>query len=221
MRFDILTIFPKLFDSFMRETLIAKAIAKRRMSVHAHDIRRAAVDKHHTVDDRPYGGGPGMILKVEPIVKTLKRLPRKKNRHIVLLTPQGRQFTQYVAKRYASYDQLILISGRYEGFDHRIMKYIDEELSIGPYVLSGGEIPAMVVIETVSRLIPGVIGHPEATVDETFSHSPDYIEYPQYTRPGVFRGQRVPKVLLGGNHKEIRAWRAIHSGQRKGGSRHA
>ena len=162
MRFDILTIFPGMFESFMRETLIAKAIKKKRMAIYVHNIRRATNDKHHTVDDRPYGGGPGMILKVDPILKTLRMLPKKKKRRIILLSPQGTQFSQKVARRLAGYEQIILISGRYEGFDHRVTKYVDEELSIGPYVMSGGEIPAMVVVETVSRLIPGVIGHPDA-----------------------------------------------------------
>ncbi|HCJ52909.1 MAG TPA: tRNA (guanosine(37)-N1)-methyltransferase TrmD [Candidatus Kerfeldbacteria bacterium] len=221
MRFDILTIFPGMFESFMRETLIAKAIKKKRMAIYVHNIRRATNDKHHTVDDRPYGGGPGMILKVDPILKTLRMLPKKKKRRIILLSPQGTQFSQKVARRLAGYEQIILISGRYEGFDHRVTKYVDEELSIGPYVMSGGEIPAMVVVETVSRLIPGVIGHPEATRDETYSGSPDYVEYPQYTRPPVYRRQSVPKVLLSGNHKEIRAWRQFHSRRRKSGSRAA
>jgi len=215
MRFDILTIFPFLFDSFCRETLIAKAMSAGRISVNLHDIRSHARDKHHTVDDRPYGGGPGMILKVEPIVRTLARVPKKRNRRIVLLTPQGPQFTQRVAQRYTRYDQLVLISGRYEGFDHRVTRYADEELSIGPYVLSGGEVPAMVVIESVSRLIPGVIKNPDATTDETYTGSLDYVEYPQYTRPESFRGMRVPPVLLSGHHDRIRAWRAKRAKKRE------
>lgn len=214
MRFDILTIFPSLFDSFCSETLIEKAIAKKRIAIHIHDIRRATVDKHRTVDARPYGGGPGMILKVEPIVRTLASLPKKRNRRIVLLSPQGRQFTQTIAKRYARFDQLILISGRYEGFDDRVTRYVDEQLSIGPYVLSGGEVPAMVVIETVSRLIPGVIKNSAATTEETYSGSLDYVEYPQYTRPESFRGQKVPRVLLSGHHRNIQRWRAKRSKKR-------
>lgn len=216
MRFDILTIFPRLLDSFLDETLIAKARKRKLLDVRVHDVRVQATDKHRTVDDRPYGGGPGMILKVDPIVRTLSRIPKKRKRRVVLLSPQGAFFTQEVARRYAKLDQLILISGRYEGFDDRIKGYIDEELSVGPYVLSGGEVPAMVVTETVSRLVPGVLGHPQATVDETFSGSLDYVEYPQYTRPPVYKGKRVPRVLLGGNHKEIRAWRSRYARVRKG-----
>lgn len=215
MRFDILTIFPRLLDSFRQETLIAKAQKKKLLSVHVHDIRHEAKDRHRTVDDRPYGGGPGMILKVDPIVRTLSKIPKKRKRKVVLLSPQGKFFSQKVAQQYAKLDQLILISGRYEGFDDRIKGYIDEELSVGPYVLSGGEVPAMAVIETVSRLIPRVLGHPQATVDETFSGSLTYVEYPQYTRPPVYKGKRVPRVLLGGNHQEIRAWRSRYARVRK------
>ncbi len=215
MRFDILTIFPNLFDSFLHETLIAKALKKKLISIHIHDIRSQTTDKHHTVDDRPYGGGPGMILKVEPIVRMLRRIPKKKRRRIVLLSPQGKFFTQRIAARYAKLDQLVLIAGRYEGFDERVSRYVDEELSIGQYVLSGGEVPAMAVTETVSRLIPKVIGNAEATQDESFSGSLTYIEYPQFTRPPVFNGKRVPPVLLAGNHEKIAAWRKAHARRRK------
>lgn len=207
MRFDILTIFPNLLSAFLQETLIAKAIKRKHISIHVTDFRKYAVDKHRTVDDRPYGGGPGMILRVEPIVKALEHLPKKKSRRIVMLNPQGKQFTQRIAARYTSYDQLVLLAGRYEGFDKRISAYVDEEISVGPYVLSGGEVPAMAIIEAVSRLIPGVLGHPDSAKDETFSQKLTYVEYPQYTRPPVFRGKRVPPVLLSGDHENIEKWR--------------
>lgn len=215
MRFDILTIFPNLFTSFLQETLIAKAQKKKKIRIYIHDIRKFSNDKHNTVDDRPYGGGPGMILKVEPIMKTLKSIPKKKKRRIILLSPQGPFFTQKVAQSYLKLDQIILIAGRYEGFDERVKKYIDEELSIGEYVLSGGEVPAMVVMEAVSRLIPGVVGDKGSIEDETFSFSPDYVEYPQYTRPPSFNGKKVPLVLMSGNHREIAQWRKAQSRRRR------
>ncbi|MFC1687209.1 tRNA (guanosine(37)-N1)-methyltransferase TrmD [Patescibacteria group bacterium] len=215
MRYDILTIFPNLFTSFLQETLIAKAQKKKKIRINIHDIRKFSNDKHKTVDDRPYGGGPGMILKAEPIVKTLKSIPKKKKSKIILLSPQGPFFTQKVAQHYSKLDQLILIAGRYEGFDERVNSYIDEELSIGEYVLSGGEVPAMVVMEAVSRLIPGVVGDKGSIEDETFSFSPDYVEYPQYTRPPSFSGKKVPPVLLSGDHKKISQWRKTKSRRRR------
>jgi len=149
-----------------------------------------------------------MVLKVDPIYRCLKSIKRKKNSRVILLTPQGKTFTQPIAKRFTKYDQLILICGHYEGFDERIRALADEQLSIGQYVLTGGEIPAMAVVDAVSRLLPGVLGDETSSHDETFSQSLKYIEYPHYTRPEVFRGKRVPKVLLSGNHKDIAEWRA-------------
>lgn len=207
MQFDIVTIFPEMFDSYFSESIIKRALTKKILKISFHNFRNATADKHHHVDDKPYGGGPGMILMVEPIAKTLKKIKRKKKSRVVMLTPAGKRFTQREAERLAKYDQLILLCGRYEGFDARVDKLVDEKISIGDYVLAGGELPAMVVIETVARHVPGVVGHADALKDETFSHDLDYVEYPQYTRPEVFNKLRVPKALLSGNHAEIKKWR--------------
>ncbi len=210
MQFDIITIFPTLFDSFKDESLIKKAEDKKILSIRAYDVRRWAEDTHKTVDDKPYGGGPGMILKIEPLVKTLHSIKRKKRCRVMLLTPGGIQFNQKKAINFSkNYDQLIFLCGRYEGFDARIKNYIDEELSIGPYVLNGGEVAAMVIIEAVARLIPGMIGNKASLIEETFQIK-DIIEYAQYTRPEVFNHQKVPKVLLSGDHKKITEWRKKH-----------
>ncbi|MDD5110306.1 MAG: tRNA (guanosine(37)-N1)-methyltransferase TrmD [Patescibacteria group bacterium] len=217
MRFDIITIFPNLFSSYLEETIIARALRKKILRVNLVDLRKFAKagDSHRSVDNRPYGGGPGMILMVEPIYKALRALKirnRRKTR-VVMLAPEGKQFTQREAERLSTYDRLVLLCGRYEGFDARVEKLIDEKISIGPYVLAGGELPAVVVLEAVARHIPGVVGHPEALKEETFSKDLDYVEYPQYTRPEKFCPQkgkcwRVPKILLSGNHAAIRKWRA-------------
>lgn len=213
-QFDIITIFPKIFDSYFNESILKRAQEKKLISIKAHDLRSYSVDKHNTVDDRPYGGGPGMILMVEPISKALKEVKRKKKSRVIMLTPAGKKFDQREAERLAKYDQLILLCGRYEGFDARIDKLVDEKISIGDYVLAGGELPAMVVVEAVARQIPGVVGHEHALDEETFSEDLDYIEYPQYTRPEYFEGQKVPKVLLSGNHVEIKKWRKKMAGNR-------
>jgi len=227
MRFDIITIFPDIFDSYLNESILKRARKGSIIRVKMHTPRNFTSDKHRTVDDRPYGGGPGMILMFEPIAKTIKQVKLhtpsvasatatplkrgKKKVKVVLLTPAGEQFTQRDAERYAKLDQLILVSGRYEGFDARIDKLVDEKISVGPYVLAGGELPALVVVEATARLIPGVLGHEHSAADETFSYGLDYIEYPQYTRPEVVdcngKKIKVPKVLLSGNHEEIRNWR--------------
>ncbi len=206
MRFDILTLFPGMFPSYLGESILKRAMARKKIRVVLHDIRQQTTDRHHTADDRPYGGGPGMVLKVEPIVKTLAKLPRLKRRKIFLFSAGGRQFSQPLGRSLAKLDQLILICGRYEGVDARLKKYIDGELSIGPYVLTGGELAAMTVIDVVSRNVPGVLGKGESLIEETYA-TPGWKEYPHYTRPETFRGSRVPKVLLSGDHKRIRAWR--------------
>jgi len=207
MKFEILTIFPKIFDSYFKETIIKRAQNKGLIKIDIHNIREYATDKHKTVDDKPYGGGPGMVLKVEPIDKQLKKISKKNKSKMILLTPAGKQFNQKMAKRYSKLDQLILISGRYEGIDARIEKLVDEKISVGPYVLSGGELPAMIIVESVTRLIPKVLGHTESAKDDTFSKHSEYIEYPQYTRPAKYNNLNVPKVLLSGNHAKIREWR--------------
>lgn len=207
MRFDILTIFPKIFDSYFKETILKRAQKKGLIQIQVHNIREETTDKHRTVDDKPYGGGPGMIFKIEPIYKTLKKVERQKKSKVVLLSPTGKQFNQARAKSYSKLNQLILISGRYEGIDARVDELVTEKISIGPYVLSGGELPAMIIIEAVTRLIPGVLGHKDSAKEDTFTKNKDYLEYPQYTRPANFKGQKVPKVLLSGNHQLIAEWR--------------
>lgn len=230
-QFDIITIFPKIFDSYFSESIIKRAQQKKLIKINTHDLRKFSTAKskiHRSVDDKPYGGGPGMILMIEPLVKALRSIiknPKSKirnsKRRVILLTPAGKKFTQREAERLTKYDQLILLCGRYEGFDARIEKYIDEEISIGDYVLAGGELPAMIVVETVARNIPEVLGHAEALKDETFSppyakasggrHGLDYVEAPQYSRPEKFDGQKVPEILLSGDHKKIRQWRESKS----------
>jgi len=207
MRFDILTIFPKIFDSYFSETIIKRALKKKLIQINMHNIRDFTTDKHHTVDDRPYGGGPGMIFKLEPIFQALKKINRRKKSKIVVLTPTGKQFNQQMANRFAKLDQLILIAGRYEGIDARVDKLVSDKVSIGPYVLSGGELPAMVIIEAVTRLIPGVLGHKDSAKSDSFTLNKEYLEYPQYTRPAKFKKWSAPSVLLTGNHKLIEAWR--------------
>lgn len=237
MQFNIITIFPKIFDSYFRESILDRAQKKGLIKIKIHNLRDYTTDKHKTVDDRPYGGGPGMILKVEPIYRALRALKTKNQKpksktanqkvktKIIMLTPAGKTFDQEMAQRLAKYDQLILLCGRYEGFDARCEKFIDEKISIGDYVLSGGELPAMVVVEAVARQIKGVVGHKHALDEETFSKDKDYIEYPQYTRPYKLKVNfcselkskgsqkskaielRVPKILLSGNHKRIAEWR--------------
>ena len=217
IRFDIITIFPKIFTSYFSESILKRAQQKKLIKINIHNFRDTTTNRHQTVDDRPYGGGPGMILMVEPIYKTLQKIKKtqKHKNRIIMLTPAGKIFDQKMAKRLSRYDQLILLCGRYEGFDARLEKFVDEKVSIGNYVLAGGELPAMIVVEAVARNIPGVVGHEHALDEETFSPNLDYIEYPQYTRPETFKGMRVPKVLLSGNHTEIAAWRRKMSKKRK------
>jgi tRNA (guanine37-N1)-methyltransferase len=211
MKIDILTLFPKMFAGPFAESIIKRAQDKNLVEIKIHDLRDWTKDTRKTVDGRPYGGGVGMILSVEPVYLALKDL-KKKDSKVVLLTPQGKTFKQGLAKEYSDLKHLILICGHYEGFDERIREYlIDEELSIGDYVLTGGELPAMIVVDTIVRLIPGVLEKEEATVFESFS---PYLEYPQYTRPEEFKGWKVPEVLKSGNHKEIEKWRKEKSLQK-------
>jgi tRNA (guanine37-N1)-methyltransferase len=214
MKFDIITIFPDILGSYINESIISRAIKKKLVKIKTHDLRSVAKDKHKTVDDKPYSGGPGMVMMVEPIFKTLKKIKRSKKSKVILLDPAGKQFDQKMAEKFSKLDQLIFICGRYEGIDKRVDKFVDEKVSVGPYVLSGGELPAMVITEAVSRLIPGVLGKQESLSEETRA-SEGYYEYPQYTRPAVFEykelGKKkklsVPKVLLSGNHNEIKKWK--------------
>jgi tRNA (guanine37-N1)-methyltransferase len=212
--FHVITIFPKIFDSFLKESFIKKAQEKKLIKIKIYNLRDFAKDKRKTVDDRPYGGGLGMVLKIEPIYRAVKKIKSKiKNQKtkIILFTPRGKQFNQKMAYSFSKLKHLILICGRYEGVDERVAKYIaDLELSIGPYDLMGGELPAMVLIEVVTRLIPGVIGKPEFLKERVLKGG--FVEYPQYTRPEIFSPKkgiywRVPKVLLSGNHQKIKEWR--------------
>lgn len=207
MRFDVVTIFPNMFVSPFADGVIKRAVDKGIVEIRCHDIRSHAADRHRTVDDTPYGGGPGMVLRPEPLARAIEAVPVIDGRRsVVLLTPRGEKLTQQAVRELSTYDQLVLICGRYEGIDERIVElFVEREVSIGDYVLSGGELPAMVVIESVARLIPGVLGNEESLREE--SHEGGVLEYPQYTRPAEFRGLKVPDVLLSGNHEEIRKWR--------------
>ncbi len=218
LSFDIITIFPEIFSSYLKESLILRAQKKKLIKINVHNLRKWTSDRHKTVDDRPYGGGLGMVLEVEPIFKAVKeikstlRQAQGKKAKIILFTPRGKQFNQKIAYKLSKLNQIILICGRYEGVDERVAKYIaDMELSIGPYDLMGGELPAMIVMETVARLIPGVLGKKEL-LKERITKEKGFIEYPQYTRPEVFQPKkeikwRVPKILLSGHHKKIKEWR--------------
>ncbi|MBC7237674.1 MAG: tRNA (guanosine(37)-N1)-methyltransferase TrmD [Chloroflexi bacterium] len=217
MRFDILTLFPALFDSVFSDSIVKRAIDAGRVEIHIHNIRDYAPGKHRVTDDTPYGGGGGMVMKVEPIVLALEailgaeRVARQKESGIVevpivLLTPAGRLFNQSIAHEYEAKGRLVLICGRYEGVDERVAELAaTDELSIGDYVLSGGEIPAMVVVEAVTRLVPGVLGDMRALVED--SHARGLLEYPHYTRPFIFRGRQVPEVLVSGDHARVERWR--------------
>lgn len=211
MRLDILTIFPNLFTSFLEESIIGRALRNGVVDIRLTNIRSFALGPHHTTDDRPYGGGDGMVMKPGPIFRALKSIERVGERSmVILLTPQGERFDQTVAWELSRMDQLILICGRYEGVDERIRTgFVDREISIGDYVLTGGELAAMVVADALIRLLPGVLGGEKSALEDTFQDG--LLEYPHYTRPRVFEKKEVPGVLLSGNHEEIRVWRRTES----------
>ncbi|MCX7965230.1 MAG: tRNA (guanosine(37)-N1)-methyltransferase TrmD [Syntrophorhabdaceae bacterium] len=210
MIFTVLTLFPAIFESPLNESILKKARENNLISFNIVNIRDFANDVHKTCDDTPYGGGPGMIMKVEPIYNAMMHIEKTFGKpYYILLTPQGRLFNQRDAKRLSRKNHLCLICGRYEGIDERITNFVDEEISIGDYILSGGEIPALVLIDSISRYIPGVLGNKDSILHE--SHEDNLLEYPQYTRPEVFMDMAVPKVLLSGNHEEIRKWRRKES----------
>jgi len=235
MQFDIITIFPKIFESYFSESIIKRAQEKKIVKINIHNLRDYTTDRHKTVDDTPYGGGAGMVLKVEPIYFAMQKVKSQKSKvkntnkkqKIILLSAKGKKFNQKMARKFSKLDQIVLICGRYEGVDERVAKYIaDEEISIGDYVLTGGELPAMIIVDVVARLVPGVIAE-DSLKEESFSIKRERLksdfkifpqgtkfkisrEYPQYTRPAVFKGWRVPKVLLSGNHKKIEEWRNKH-----------
>ncbi len=210
MIFTILTLFPGIFDSPLNESLIKKAREKGLLEFNIVNIRAFAADIHHTADDAPFGGGAGMVMKVEPVHYAMEQVRKERGRtHFVLLTPHGRRFDQELATRFSRIPHLALLCGRYEGVDERIHALVDDEVSIGDYVLSGGETAALVVVDAVSRLVPGVLGNEASPADESFGEG--LLEYPQYTRPREFMGMQVPDALLSGNHEEIRRWRRKES----------
>lgn len=230
MKFHIITIFPEIFNSYFNESILKRAQKNNIININIHDLRQWTTDKHRTVDDAPYGGGAGMVMKVEPIYKAIEALksqitknksqtnsiPQRyagQNSKIILLSAKGKTWNQQMAKKYSKLDEVIMICGRYEGIDERVKKLVDEEISIGDYVLTGGEIPAMVIADSITRLLPCALGNAESAIAESHS-KPGVLEYPQYTRPEVFeingKKSRTPKVLLSGNHKKIEKWRAKH-----------
>jgi tRNA (guanine37-N1)-methyltransferase len=210
MHFHVITIFPEFFTSPLSVSLLHKAQEKGVVSCTVYNLRDYAVGKHRSTDDTPYGGGPGMVMKPEPVVKALEEVCRSLFQPWrILLSPQGVPLTQAKVVELAARETLVLVCGRYEGIDERLHMFVDEEISIGDYILSGGETAALVVIDAVARLVPGVVGHQESTVQESFSDG--LLEYPQYTRPEEFQGLRVPEVLLSGNHAEIARWRRRQS----------
>jgi len=215
IKFDVITIFPEILKSYMGESLIARAQKKKFIKINVHDLRIWGNGPHKQVDDRPFGGGLGMVMQVEPIYKAIKKIKKSQKSKIILFTPRGEKFNQKLAGKLAKLDQIIFICGRYEGVDQRVAeKLADMEISIGDYDLMGGELPAMVCIETISRLVPGVLGKPQL-LKERITKSGGFIEYAQYTRPEIFKTKegkkwRVPKILLTGDHKKIEEWKKSH-----------
>ncbi|HTL58100.1 MAG TPA: tRNA (guanosine(37)-N1)-methyltransferase TrmD [Candidatus Limnocylindrales bacterium] len=212
MKIDVLTLFPAMFAGPLDESIVKRARQAGLLDLRIHNLREYAHDRHKTVDDRPFGGGPGMLLKPEPIFEAVESLAREQTR-VILLSPAGRVFNQAIARELALIDELLLVSGHYEGFDERIREQLaDDELSMGDFVLTNGALPAMVIIDAVTRLLPGALGDEESAHEESFSHG--LLEYPQYTRPAEFRGMKVPEVLLSGHHAEIAKWRTEQSRRR-------
>lgn len=210
MKIDVLTIFPDYFKTPFEQSLIAKAIEKSLLKIDIWDIREFSEDKHKTVDDIPYGGGCGMVMKIQPIYDCLNMVEKRNGQgYKIVLTPKGRKFTQEVAKELSNKEHLIFICGRYEGIDERINNFVDDEISIGDYVLMGGEVAAIVIVEAVTRLVDGVVGKTRSVEVETFSNG--LLEYPQYTRPYDFLGYKVPDVLISGDHKKIEEWRRLQA----------
>jgi len=214
MRFDILTLFPEMFPGYLSQSLLNKAIQKGIVDVQVHDLRDWTEGPHRKVDDRPYGGGPGMIIMVEPVVKAVEAIQRMDETlaKVVMTTPQGQRLNQRLVENLATTERFILLCGRYEGFDQRVVEVLKPlEISIGDYVLNGGEVASMVMVDTLVRMVPGVLGHAESSIQDSFSRGNRMLEYPQYTRPRDFRGLEVPEILLSGNHPEIEKWRQAQS----------
>jgi len=217
MRFDVLTLFPEIFQGYLGQSLLNRAIQAGLVDVRLHNIRNWSKGKHNTVDDRPFGGGPGMVMKVEPVVECVEAVRAMAGDcgRLVMLTPQGRKLDQPAVERLATHGRILLLCGRYEGFDERIRIILEpEEISIGDYVLNGGEVAAMVIIDAVIRLVPGVLGDEDSSASDSFSGRRRWLEFAQYTRPREYRGIAAPEVLLNGNHEEIARWREENSRQR-------
>ncbi|MDP3448163.1 MAG: tRNA (guanosine(37)-N1)-methyltransferase TrmD [Eubacteriales bacterium] len=205
MRIDILTLFPEMFDGVLSASMLGRAQASRLIDIRLHNIRDYTDNKHRKADDYPFGGGAGLVMMAQPIYDCMDAVLEGGSARRILMTPRGRTLNQKIARELSEEDRLVLLCGHYEGVDERVMEIIDDEISVGDYVLTGGELPAMVLIDCVSRLIPGVLGSEDSAADESFSD--DLLEYPQYTRPASFRGMDVPEILLGGHHAKIQAWR--------------
>jgi tRNA (guanine37-N1)-methyltransferase len=205
LQIDILTLFPEMFDCVLSASMLGRAQANGLIDIRVHNIRDYTDNKHRKADDYPFGGGAGLVMMAQPIYDCMDAVLEGKTAHRILMTPRGRTLSQKIARELSEQDHLVLLCGHYEGVDERVMNIIDDEISVGDYVLTGGELPAMVLVDCVSRLIPGVLGSEESAADESFSD--DLLEYPQYTRPASFRGMDVPEVLLNGHHAKIQAWR--------------
>jgi tRNA (guanine37-N1)-methyltransferase len=214
MRFDVLTLFPEMFPGYLSQSLLNKAIERRLVDIQIHNIRDWATDKHHKIDDRPFGGGPGMILMVEPVVnsvRTVQQMTQPAGK-VVMMTPSGRRLNQKIVEELAVEPRLVLLCGRYEGFDQRVTEILEPmEISIGDYIVNGGEVAAMVMIDSLVRMVPGVLGDEQSSWDDSFSRGNRLLEYPQYTRPREFEGLKVPEILLSGDHGEIERWRKAKS----------
>ncbi len=210
MRLDILTLFPAMFPGYLSQSLLSKAIDKGLLSVHVHDLREWSDGPHHRVDDRPFGGGPGMILMVDPVVRAVEAVRGMDDEtgKVLMLTPGGRRLDQRLVEELARGRRYTLLCGRYEGFDERVSDILQPlEVSVGDYILNGGEVAAMVLVDTLVRMVPGVLGDEQSSIEDSFSRGNRLLEYPQYTRPREYRGLAVPDVLLSGNHPEIERWR--------------
>ncbi len=205
MRIDILTLFPEMFDGVLSASMLGRAQANGLLDIRVHNIRDYTDNKHRKADDYPFGGGAGLVMMAQPIYDCMDAVLEGGTARRILMTPRGRTLNQKIAKELSGEERLVLLCGHYEGVDERVMEIIDDEISVGDYVLTGGELPAMIVVDCVSRLIPGVLGSDESAADESFSE--DLLEYPQYTRPASFRGMDVPEILLNGHHAKIQAWR--------------
>ncbi len=217
MRFDVLTLFPEMFPAYLGQSLLKLAIERQLVDIQLHNMRDWAHDKHQQVDDRPFGGGPGMVLKPDPVVESVEHVQQlaRQPGHLVLLTPVGRRLEQSVVEELAKQNRLVLVCGRYEGFDQRIIDVLKpDEISVGDFILNGGEVAAMVVIDTVLRLIPGVLGDEQSNKHDSFTGDQRRLEFAQYTRPRMYRGLEVPAVLTSGNHEEIARWREQDSLER-------